>query len=69
METKIQLKPEAPFESSYIIGGDVWTKTTCEVRPFGNNVIVINLTKTPNVFYRIMMRLFFGFRFKVLKNE
>jgi hypothetical protein len=64
MKSKIKIKPEDPFEQTFIIGGDIWPKTTCEVRPFGNNDIVINLAKTPNIFYRITMRLLFGFRLK-----
>jgi hypothetical protein len=53
METKLQIKPDYPFEKSFLIGGDARTKATCEVRPFGNDIIVVNLTKTPNVFIEL----------------
>jgi hypothetical protein len=41
----------------------------CEVRLFGNDDLVITLSKTPNIFHRKMMEVFFGFKFKKICKE
>ena len=50
----------------YII--DQRAEVTWELFPFCNDrMITINLVKAPNIFYRWMMTLFFGFRWKRIK--
>jgi len=44
-------------------------KVTWQLYPFCNDqMITINLVKAPNIFYRWMMTLFFGFRWKRVKR-
>ena len=66
--TQFKIKEPYPGWDGEFYLIDERPKVTWQLYPFCNDqMITINLVKAPNIFYRWMMTLFFGFRWKKIK--
>ena len=65
MNNKKEMSAISYLNQGSICFNDHFMKPICYVRPFNNVYVALN--KKPNIFYRVMMRLFFGFKFEDIK--